>query len=108
MKTRFYFPIVFSFLLLAVGDSFAAELSNDPVKGNSAKMTEAEKKARLEQMNKRVNEISAIDRSTLTKRERKALRKEVRDLQKEMRGRKGIFFGIGGIILIIILLVIIL
>jgi hypothetical protein len=78
-----------------------------------ANMTEEQKGARIEAMKERVNEIKAMDKSTLTKEERKALRMELRQMNKEARamGRHavtGVYISVGALIIIILLLIIIL
>ena len=57
----------------------------------------------------RLNEINAIDKSTLKSSEKKNLRKEVRSIKsrlKELEG--GIYLSVGAIILIVILLILLL
>jgi len=68
-----------------------------------------EQKAELEYITKRVEEIKAIDKSTLTKAERKALRKEVKELKKRSDFlSQNITLSLGAIIIILLLLIIIL
>lgn len=55
------------------------------VKERVAGMTEEQKKARILQMQARVNEIKAMDKSQLSSAERKALRQELRSMKKEAR-----------------------
>lgn len=76
------------------------ELTND--------LTE-EQKARLEAIKNRVEEIKAMDRSALTKAERKALKKELKDMKKEAKAlRGGVYLSVGAIIIIILLLILLL
>jgi hypothetical protein len=64
---------------------------------------------RAQQLVRRLEEIRAVDRSTLTKSERKALRKEVKDIKKEMKGISGgVYLSVGAIIIVILLLILIL
>ena len=80
-----------------------------PKKEKVADMTEAQKAARLEEIKSRVNEIRAMDKSELTKAERKALKKELKDMNKEARTMKGgVYLSVGAIIIIILLLILIL
>ena len=66
------------------------------------------KEAKAEVMLKRLNEIKEMDKSNMTKPEKKALRKEVREIQKVMaNGNGGIFISVGALIIIILLLIII-
>jgi hypothetical protein len=67
------------------------------------------KEIRAQQMVQRLEEIKAIDKSTLTKAERKALRKEVKEIRAEARRDeiKGIYLSIGAVIIIVLLLILI-
>lgn len=57
----------------------------------------------------RLNEIKAMDKSTLTPSEKKVLRKEVKESKKKMqRLGGGVYLSVGAIIIIILLLIILL
>jgi hypothetical protein len=57
----------------------------------------------------RLEEIKAMDRSEMSKSERKSLRKEVKSIKKEMKVLgKGVYLSVGAIIIIILLLILIL
>ncbi len=75
-----------------------------------SKMTEAQKEARFEEIKARVEVIKEMDKSTLTKAERKDLKNELRGMNKESKalGRGGIYISFAGLIIIILLLIIIL
>jgi len=68
------------------------------------------KEIRGQQMLQRLEEIRSMDKSTLTRAERKDLRKEVREMKKEAHRDqiKGIYLSIGALIIIILLLILIL
>ena len=102
--------LVTMFLLLFVATPAikASAKSNDPVKERVANMTEAEKRARAEEIKQRVYEIKAMDKSNLTRAERKELRKELREMKKEARAVQGIYLSVGAVIIIILLLILIL
>ncbi|WAC41363.1 hypothetical protein [Pedobacter sp. SL55] len=69
----------------------------------------AEQKVELQSITKRVEEIRSMDRSTLTKTERKALRKEVKELKKRADFlNQNVTLSLGAIIIILLLLIIIL
>jgi hypothetical protein len=54
----------------------------------------------------RLEEIKAMDKSKMTRAEKKALRKEVRAIKSELRTTgNGIYLSIGAIIIIILLLI---
>jgi len=97
-------------LLIAASGVEANTLSNGFDKEKIARMTEEEKKARVEEIKTRVETIRGMDRSTLTRAERKALRHELRDLNKEARaiGNGGIYISLTGILLIILILILVL
>ena len=68
-----------------------------------------EQKAELEHITKRVDEIRAMDKSSLTKTERKALKKEVKELKKRTDFlNQNVTLSLGAIIIILLLLIIIL
>jgi DNA-binding protein H-NS len=97
-------------LTITVTNTYAAIIDDKrPKKEKVADMTEEQKRARLEEIKNRVNEIKPIDRSTLTKTDRKALKKELREMNKEARVMKGgIYLSVGAIIIIILVLILIL
>jgi uncharacterized protein (DUF885 family) len=110
MKPRTHAVIMALLLTITVTNTSAAiTYDKRPKKEKVADMTEEQKRARLEEMKSRVNEIKAIDRSTLTKADRKALKKELREMNKEARIMKGgIYLSVGAIIIIILVLILIL
>jgi len=107
MKTKIYSLIIVLVLACTFSTPISAAISEDkPVK----EFTEEEIALRMEQMRQRVEEIKKIDRSTLTKQERKEIRKELRNMNKEARaiGQGGVYLSVGAIIIIILLLILIL
>ncbi|MEO6036810.1 MAG: hypothetical protein ABIQ93_00265 [Saprospiraceae bacterium] len=60
--------------------------------------------ARVQELAKRLEEIKAMDKSNLTAKERKALRKEVRHIKKDIGG--GVYISAGVLIVILVLLLI--
>ena len=55
----------------------------------------------------RLNEINAMDRSSMSRSDKKALRKEVRSIDKQLREvYGGIYISVGALIIIILLLII--
>jgi hypothetical protein len=98
---------LFLMLTTFVPASYAAT-GTDPVKERVANMTSEEKKARASAIKRRVFEIRDMDKSDLSRVERKALRKELREMKKEARAIQGIYLSVGAIIIIILLLILIL
>ena len=68
----------------------------------TATETPAEQVARLEQ---RLEEIKALDHKSLSSSEKRALRKEVRAIKKEMAEISGgVYISVGALLLIILLI----
>lgn len=100
-------------IIYALAMLFIVTFSASPVMANSkpAKRSEltAEQRVQLQRIIDRVEEIRALDKSKLSKVEKKALKKELKELKE--RGREisqGVFLSFGAIIIIILLLILIL
>jgi len=93
--------------MVITAGNLQAKVKN-PIKEKIAAMTEDQKRQRAEEIKHRVYEIKEMDRSKLTKEDRRALRHELRDLKKEEKANEGIYLSIGAIIIIILLLILIL
>lgn len=86
----------------------AAALDPRPKTETPTELTE-EQKARLAAIKSRVDEIKAMDKSALSKAERKALRQELKDMKKEAKAISGgVYLSVGAIIIIILLLILLL
>ncbi|AWI27303.1 hypothetical protein HYN49_12530 [Flavobacterium pallidum] len=65
--------------------------------------------ARVKVLLDRLEEIKAMDKSDMSRAERKALRKEVRAIKSELRSTGGgVYLSVGAIIIIILLLILLL
>jgi len=103
-------PLLF-LLFLTVGTVKAAV----PIKDNNTHienrdpLTE-EQKTRLEALQKRIVEIKAMDKSQLSRADRKELRRELKDLRKEVRrmGGKSFVIVLGVLVAVILLLILLL
>jgi hypothetical protein len=74
--------------------------SNSPVKGDDP---------RAQQLLQRLEDIKKIDKSDLARSEKRKLRKEVKDIRKEMKTISGgVYLSVGAIIIIILLLILLL
>jgi hypothetical protein len=105
------FLLVFTLKGISAPVVTAAALPETPSKEVIANMTKDQKEARFMAMKERVAAIKAMDRSTMTKEERKALRMELRHMNKEARSMgytNGIYISVGALIIIILLLILIL
>ncbi|CAM4171169.1 hypothetical protein SAMN06265348_105382 [Pedobacter westerhofensis] len=102
MKKLIYsFALIF---MLGLGmNTVSAATTKDKVE-----MT-VEQKAQLEKITNRVEEIKAMDKSHMSRAERKELRNELKSMKKEARAMGGgIYLSVGAIIIIILLLILIL
>ncbi|PWS27146.1 hypothetical protein DHW03_14190 [Pedobacter yonginense] len=94
-------------LIFTLGISFNSAQAAKPAK-NPTELT-AEQSAQLERIKTRVEEIRDMDKSNLTQTERKALRKELREMKNQARAVSGgVYLSVGAIIIIILLLILIL
>ena len=101
MKSRFlFFALV---LMLLSSTSFAKPHAK-------AVVLTAEQQARIVQIDARVHEIKAMNLASLSRQERKALRKEVIQLKKEAGGiaTGGVYLSVAAIIIILLVLILIL
>jgi len=65
--------------------------------------------ARALQLNNRLEEIKAINKDDLPRAEKKALRREVREIKKELAAVSGgVYLSVGAILLIALLLILLL
>lgn len=87
---------------LSANTSIAA--TNTPAK----ELTE-QQQAQLQKITQRVEEIRAMDKSDLTREERKELRKELREMKSQANavGNGGIYLSVGAIIIILLVLILI-
>ena len=111
-KLRYYLPFFVALFMLPALNLHAADnmpAKYEPLsKETIAHMTKEEKEARLEVIKARVEEIKAMDKSNLTKEDRRALRKELKSMHREARYVTGVYISVGALIIIILLLIIIL
>lgn len=107
-KTKTFSCILLLLVAFTFGNmsSASAVTADKPIK----ELTEQEIAVRMAEMTNRVEEIKKMDRSTLTKQERKALRKELKEMNKAAKamGQGGVYLSVGAIIIIILLLILIL
>lgn len=102
---KIIYSLVLVFTMAISMNTVSAADKNDKVK---TEMT-AEQKIQLKRITDRVEEIKAMDKSDLSKSERKALRNELKELKQEARAMGGgVYLSVGAIIIIILLLILIL
>jgi ABC-type transport system involved in cytochrome bd biosynthesis fused ATPase/permease subunit len=69
----------------------------------------AEQKVQFERLVNRVEEIRNMDKSNLSRTEKRALRKELKEMKEQARAlNQGVYLSVGAIIIIILLLILIL
>ena len=102
MKKLIYTLTAVLMLGLSVNTSTAA--TKNPVK----ELTE-QQQAQIEQIKQRVEEIKAMDKSHLSRDERKELRSELRDMKKQANAVAGggVYLSVGAIIIILLVLILI-
>jgi hypothetical protein len=103
-KLSFYLMVMVLSLGAFPTTMFAAE-------NNIAAVTSDPKEipAEVKTMLNRLDEIKAMDKSSLNSSEKKELRKEVREIKSELKSSgHGIYFSVGAIIIIILLLILLL
>jgi hypothetical protein len=86
---------------------FAGNASETPKEKKP--LTEAQQ-ARIDQMVRRVEEIKKMNRSKLSKEERKDIKKELKEMNAEAKAIRGqgVYLSLGAIIIIILLLILLL
>jgi len=108
MKKRIYLVAATFIITFSVFNNrarAAGTLNKDVI----AAMTTAQKQARIEEIKQRVDEIRAMDKSQLSKAERKALRAVLKNDKREARAMDGrTYLSIGAIVVVILLLILLL
>jgi hypothetical protein len=103
---RIFFVATVAMLMAFTLPATAAFIEKDPAQ-TAASITKNE--ARGAQLLQRLQDIKATSKSELSRQEKKSLRKEVREIKKEMAvNNGGVYLSIGAIIIIILLLILIL
>jgi hypothetical protein len=98
----------FSLLVLAVPAQLkAVVMEANLIEGDSATVTET---ALVNTLSARLDEIALIDKSSLRPAERRALRREVRSINKQLKAAVsgGVYISVGALLLVIILLILLL
>ena len=106
-KNFFYFvaSLLFALFTISANASSHTKAIKEEVEG----MTDTQKEERIIQIQPRIEEIKAMDKSKLTRGERKDLRNELKDMNKEAKAvRRRTTIVIGGLVIIILLLILLL
>ncbi|MDI6046979.1 hypothetical protein [Flavobacterium yafengii] len=103
-KVTFYLMMMVLSLSVVPAQMLAAEKNPTSV-SNNPKEVPAEVKVLLN----RLDEIKAMDKSSLNSSEKKELRKEVRAIKAELKSTgNGVYLSVGAIIIVILLLILLL
>jgi DNA gyrase/topoisomerase IV subunit A len=103
MKKIIYSLVLVFTLGISANTATAAE-NNKP----KTELT-TEQKVQFEKLVSRVEQIRDMDKSNLTRTEKRALRKELKELKEQARAlNQGVYLSVGAIIIIILLLILIL
>ncbi len=88
----------------------ATELAGKSEPKKEMTLNEEQKAQQVEVIKRRVEEIKSMDKSNLTRQERKALKKELKEMKEQARAITGggVYLSVGAIIIIILILILIL
>lgn len=107
-KTICLFAIVLMLCTVSIAAHATASRDTTPTKEAIAAMSPEQREARVEEIKSRIAQIKAIDRSQMTKAEKKEYRAELRALKQETKIYDVLYVGIGALVILIILLLILL
>ena len=94
-------------LFLSTQLIIAAPMNDSKNKKGETELTEAQEE-RLSEIQVRVDEIKAMDFSTMSKDEKKDVRMELRDMKEEAkRTGNGVYISVGAIIVILLILILV-
>jgi hypothetical protein len=101
--------LILAMLILACSLNYASAAEKISKKDPVVSLT-AQQKARVQVITNRVMEIKSMDKSKLTKEDKKALRSELKKLKKEARGMAvgGVFLTVLSLLAVIVLLILLL
>lgn len=110
MKTITKIKMALLLCSLAVSAPVFANASGESATNTtSSSEPSAEAKAKAELLIKRLEEIKAMDKSDMSRAEKKALRKEVKEIKSTLKATgQGVYLSVGAIIIIILLLILLL
>ncbi|MCF6132206.1 hypothetical protein [Flavobacterium wongokense] len=102
--------ITLSLMIFVLSLTVLPSLASASTPESLAPTTATEVPAEVQKMYDRLEEIKAMDKSEMTRAEKKELRKEVRAIKADLKasGNGGIYLSVGAIIIIILLLILLL
>jgi len=109
MKTKKLIVTIFGvFTFALVPTALNAQDADKPLTERIKSKVVIEKTERTDEIESRLNEIKNMDMTELDGPQKRALRQEVREIEKTTAVGGGVYISIGGLLLIIILLIILL
>jgi hypothetical protein len=110
MKKKAFIVAATCMLAFCAFTSLASTIPNTPPSKDAiAAMTTEQKQARVNEINQRIEEIRAMDKSQLSHEDRKALRAELKSDRQEARMMgASTYVTIGAIVVVILLLLLLL
>lgn len=104
MKAKKFFQTASLILFIAIASPASAAI----VAPEASNVNTVEN-ARSLQLTQRLEEIKSMDKSEMTRLEKKAIRKEVVQIKTEMKAMSGgVYLSVGAIIIVILLLILLL
>lgn len=102
--------VAFTLMLAVTTTLNAIPVTKKALAEKAMAMTAEQKEARIAEMKQRVQFIKAMDKSSLSRVERKALREELKNMNKEAKAISGagIYISLGALLVIILLLILLL
>ncbi|WP_411274658.1 hypothetical protein [Daejeonella sp.] len=102
MKKKVYFLATALMLMFSAPSVMANDAKSKP------EMTDNQK-VRFAEITRRIEEIKSMDKSELSREDRKSLRNELQGMKKEAKAMNGgIYLSVGAIIIVILLLILLL
>ncbi|MGE5406161.1 MAG: hypothetical protein ACM3NR_00505 [Methanosarcina sp.] len=96
-------------LSLGISSAFAAEPDKNEKKDALPEKTENKlSEEELSRMNRRVEEIRDMDKSDMTAKEKKELKKELKGIKENLKAGGYIYIGAGTLLVIILLVILLL
>lgn len=95
-------------LVLTLGTGINSASAAAPAAKHPTELT-VQQQAQLEKIKTRVEEIREMDKSQLTREQKRELRKELKEMKNQAKALSGgVYLSVGAIIIIILLLILIL
>lgn len=104
MRKLTFYAVTICLLTFCMSDVKAVNTNSN----NTAVAVKPAENEEVQAMLNRLQEIKAMDLSSMTNVQKKELRKEVKAIKQDMRAVTGIYLSVGALIIIILLLILLL